>query len=44
MPPALKISLACWFFAISVRAIRKRDARLLKLLVVSVICVLGIPG
>src|SRR5580700_6158698 len=42
MPPVLEILLACWFFAIGVQAIRKRDARLWKLLVVSVICVLGV--
>jgi hypothetical protein len=42
MPPVLEILLACWFFGIGVQAIRKRDARLWKLLVVSVICVLGV--
>lgn len=42
MPPALEFPLACWFLAIGVYAIRKRDTRLLKLLVVSAICVLGV--
>ena len=42
MPLALKLPLACWFFAISVQALRKRDARLLKLLIVSTTCVCGV--
>jgi len=42
MPLLLQILLACWFFAIGVQAIRKRDVRLWKLLTVSVICVLGV--
>ena len=42
MPPALQILLACWFLAISVQAIRKRDARLWQILVVGVVCVLGV--
>lgn len=40
MPPALEISLACWFLVIGVQAARKRDARLYKLLAISAICVL----
>ena len=42
MPLALEIALTCWFCVIGVQAARKRDARLLQLLLVSVACVAGV--
>ena len=42
MPLALEVALICWFCVVGVQAARKRDARLVQLLLVSVVCVAGV--
>jgi hypothetical protein len=42
MPTSLKVFLICWFVGFGVQYIRSRDPRIVKLLLVSVMCVIGL--
>jgi hypothetical protein len=44
MPTSLKVFLFCWFTGFGVQFIRRRDPRIIKLLLVSVACVIGLFG
>ena len=42
MPTSLKVFLICWFTGLGVQFVRRRDPRIVKLLLVSVVCVIGL--